>query len=76
MGTPWDRAGTPPDVNMGAIAPIPPKGALMQSTDCVRSRLPKEAHKPDNTEVLVSKIEGAFRSLKRPMNYGFAVSAC
>jgi len=24
--TPWDRAGTPPDVNMGAIAPIPPEG--------------------------------------------------
>ena len=63
-------------VDIRGKPPIPPKGALMQSTDCVRSRLPKEAHKPDNTEVLVSKIEGAFRSLKRPMNYGFAVSAC
>lgn len=46
MGTPWDRAGTPPDVNMGAIAPIPPKGALMQSPDCVLLLLKFETLKP------------------------------
>jgi hypothetical protein len=26
MGTPWDRAGTPPDVTMGGTPPHTPKG--------------------------------------------------